>query len=543
MRLGSSTKVWGPRCIRRSRSAAEVCLQGAPGASRSQIAVRSNFTGARRIASILGAKRFLRNLAELAADMWMNDSNPSRTDVDRDGTHLVVRSTHLRNLHVPDPRVAGREDAEFDDAVGDELLDAGPRQLLVGPLFRDQEGRASRGPSDDFPQEDVGEGPKVPDRLERRGHRREGVDHEALGLILIDLAGDLLPEGRQALRGRGGQLEEREPFLGHQGSEVKSDPAHVVEVGLLAFEHRDVHAALLGLLRPVVQEVGSEDRLPGPGPAGQRDEPPGEEPPFEHPVELGQAGRCPLFGARFWNPRHGHLGHAISLFLALCMERATVSKKSVCGARRRMRTGTVTGGSSAAAPAAFESGTSWSGINLNSGYPFPSENLIATGSSTRSVVKTRMFASYMSSARNCVAKSRDRFGSKSLYGNIITALFVARKFRSAVSGTYSCASNGTSPRISSNTVEPRATPPPRRESRSRLPVDMWVSVLSTGRNIAVSAGSLKSNGSRYWNRPPARVNRYWSCRIGTPRSFRISSSRSRRSSMTFWRRIRIASAS
>src|SRR5213078_4494467 len=155
------------------------------------------------------------------------------------------------------------------------------------------------------------------------------------------------------------------------------------------------------------------------------------------------------------------------------------------------------------------------------------ENLIATGSSTRSVVKTRMFASYMSSARNCVAKSRDRFGSKSLYGNIITALFVARKFRRAVSGTYSCASNGTSPRISSRTVEPRATPPPRRESRSRLPVDMWVSVLSTGRNIAVSAGSLKSNGSRYWNRPPARVNRYWSCRIGTPRSFRISSSRAR----------------
>src|SRR5439155_1561267 len=138
--------------------------------------------------------------------------------------------------------------------------------------------------------------------------------------------------------------------------------------------HPDVHAALLGLLRPVVQEVGSEDRLPGPGPAGQRDETPGEEPPFEHPVELGQAGRCPLFGARFWNPRHGHLGHAISLFLALCMERATVSKKSVCGARRRMRTGTVTGGSSAAAPAAFESGTSWSGINLNSGYPFPKEN-------------------------------------------------------------------------------------------------------------------------------------------------------------------------
>src|SRR5436190_12391693 len=156
MRLGSSTKVWGPRCVGRSRSTAEVCLQGAPEASRSQIAVRSNFTGARRIASFLGAKRFLRNLAELAADMWMDDSNPSRTDVNRDGTHLVVRSTHLRNLHVPDPRVAGREDAEFDDAVGDELLDAGPRQILVRPLLRDPVVRASRWRSGEFPRADVG---------------------------------------------------------------------------------------------------------------------------------------------------------------------------------------------------------------------------------------------------------------------------------------------------------------------------------------------------------------------------------------------------
>src|SRR2546423_324696 len=99
------------------------------------------------------------------------------------------------------------------------------------------------------------------------------------------------------------------------------------------------------------------------------------------------------------------------------------------------------------------------------------ENLVAAGSSTRSVGKARMFASYMSSARNWVAKSRDRFGSKSLYGNIMTAFPVARKFRRAVRGTYTCASNGTSPLISSKTVEPRATPPPRRASRSRLPED------------------------------------------------------------------------
>ena len=39
------------------------------------------------------------------------------------------------------------------------------------------------------------------------------------------------------------------------------------------------------------------------------------------------------------------------------------------------------------------------------------ENLIATGSSTRSVVKTRMFASYTSSGMNWVAKSRARVGS------------------------------------------------------------------------------------------------------------------------------------
>src|SRR5947199_9417564 len=101
MRLGSSTKVWGPRGIGRSRSTAEVCLPGAPEASRSQIAVRSNFTGARRIASLLGANRFLRNLAELATDMRLHDSNPSGTDVHRSRTHLGLPSTHLRNLRVP----------------------------------------------------------------------------------------------------------------------------------------------------------------------------------------------------------------------------------------------------------------------------------------------------------------------------------------------------------------------------------------------------------------------------------------------------------
>src|SRR5438876_5205769 len=135
MRLGSSTKVCGLGGIRRLRPAPEVCLQGATEASGSRIAVRPIRRKARRTASFLGAT-LPRTLAELAADMRMDDSNPSRTDVDRDGTHLVVRSTHLRNLHVPDPRVAGREDAELDHAIRDELFHAGPRQIPARPLFR-----------------------------------------------------------------------------------------------------------------------------------------------------------------------------------------------------------------------------------------------------------------------------------------------------------------------------------------------------------------------------------------------------------------------
>src|SRR2546422_11727234 len=88
------------------------------------------------------------------------------------------------------------------------------------------------------------------------------------------------------------------------------------------------------------------------------------------------------------------------------------------------------------------------------------ENLIATGSSTRSVVKTRMFASYTSSGMNWVAKRRARGGSESLYGKAMTALFVGRKFRGAVRGTEIWPSDGTSPRTSSKTVHPPGEPPP-----------------------------------------------------------------------------------
>src|SRR2546422_11291322 len=82
------------------------------------------------------------------------------------------------------------------------------------------------------------------------------------------------------------------------------------------------------------------------------------------------------------------------------------------------------------------------------------ENLIATGSSTRSVVKTRIFASYTSSGMNWVAKRRARVGAESLYGNGMTALFVVGKFRRAGRGTEIWPSNGTAPRMSSKTVDP-----------------------------------------------------------------------------------------
>src|SRR5947208_9995945 len=132
MRLGSSTKVCGLGGIRRLRPAPEVCLQGATEASGSRIAVRPIRRKARRTASFLGAT-LPRTLAELAADMRMDDSNPSRTDVDRDATHLVVRSTHLRILHVPDPRAARREAAELEHTIGDALFPAGPTQTPTRP--------------------------------------------------------------------------------------------------------------------------------------------------------------------------------------------------------------------------------------------------------------------------------------------------------------------------------------------------------------------------------------------------------------------------
>src|SRR2546421_6049212 len=316
-------------------------------------------------------------LGEVPAYMWMDNPDSPGADVDRNGTHLVIRAAHLGDLDVSDPRLSRRDDAELDAPIRHELFHAGPRGVphRSRSFFRDQQGRAPGGTAHDLAEQDVGEGPEVPDRLEGRRHRCERVNHESLGLVLFDLPGDLLPQRRKALRGGGGNLKEGEPLLCDQRFEVESEPAHVVQVGLLALEHGNVHARLLLLLRAVVQEMGSEDRLAGTGPPGEGDQTTRQEPALEHPIELRKPGRCALLHARLRRPRHRDFGHAVNLFLALCMERATVSKKSACGARRRMWTGTERGGSLGIPPRSRDKGTSWSGINLNSGYPFANENV------------------------------------------------------------------------------------------------------------------------------------------------------------------------
>src|SRR5437879_9927654 len=138
--------------------------------------------------------------------MRMDNPDPPRGDVDRDGTHLVIRAAHLRDLDVPDPRLAGRNDAELDDAIRDELLHAGPwgTPHAPRPLLRDQQSRAPGGSADDLAEQHMREGPEVPDRLERGRHRGEGVDHESLGLVLVVLPSYLLTYRRRALRGECG---------------------------------------------------------------------------------------------------------------------------------------------------------------------------------------------------------------------------------------------------------------------------------------------------------------------------------------------------
>src|SRR2546428_1980523 len=87
------------------------------------------------------------------------------------------------------------------------------------------------------------------------------------------------------------------------------------------------------------------------------------------------------------------------------------------------------------------------------------ENLIATGSSTRSVVKTRMFASYTSSGMKWVAKRRALLGASAFYGNPIMALFAAGKCLAAVEGTQILHPIGPTPRATSITIVPRVSAP------------------------------------------------------------------------------------
>src|SRR5437870_7877576 len=101
--------------------------------------------------------------------MRMDNADSPRADVDRDGTHLVIRAAHLRDLDVPDPRLTGRDDAELDDAIRDELLAPGSRQTPHDPrpLLRDHQSLAPGGSADDLAEQHVRREPAVADRMPR----------------------------------------------------------------------------------------------------------------------------------------------------------------------------------------------------------------------------------------------------------------------------------------------------------------------------------------------------------------------------------------
>src|SRR5467141_4731826 len=133
--------------------ATELFVLGNRETTRSRIARRPNFGPPCRTGSSLRATELPPGtLGNIPAYMRMDNPDPPRADVDRDGTHLVVRAAHLCDLHVSDPRFSGRDDAELDDAIRDELLHAGPREgpHVAGPLFRDEQGRAPGGTTDDL---------------------------------------------------------------------------------------------------------------------------------------------------------------------------------------------------------------------------------------------------------------------------------------------------------------------------------------------------------------------------------------------------------
>src|SRR6266849_688494 len=88
-------------------------------------------------------------------DVYGPDRYSAVPDVDWNGSHLVVRPPHLRDLDVADPRIPGhRHQVEVDDAVRDELLHPGVRDLgpeEPGRALRDHQ-RGAAGPSDDLPE-------------------------------------------------------------------------------------------------------------------------------------------------------------------------------------------------------------------------------------------------------------------------------------------------------------------------------------------------------------------------------------------------------
>src|SRR2546428_13679929 len=178
-----------------------------------------------------------------AGDVDRPDRDSAVPDVDWNWSHLVVRPPHLRDLDVTDPRIPGhRHEVEVDDAVCDELLHPGVRDL--GPeeprrALGDHERRAA-GPPDDLPEEHVRENADVTLGPERLGHRSEGVDDQADDPRLVDVPYDLLPDRGQAFLAQRGHLEEPEQLLLLERRKVEAEAGPVSEARLAPLQHVDI---------------------------------------------------------------------------------------------------------------------------------------------------------------------------------------------------------------------------------------------------------------------------------------------------------------
>src|SRR5207247_9967625 len=121
------------------------------------------------------------------------------------------------------------------------VLDSVPKEPRY-PI-PDQEGRAT-GPTDNLPQEHVGEHADVALSPERLGHRRERIDDQADDAGLVDVPDDFLPNRGQSLRTERGHLEEPEQVLFLEWREVQAKAGHVAEIRLAPLPHGDVHPGL-----------------------------------------------------------------------------------------------------------------------------------------------------------------------------------------------------------------------------------------------------------------------------------------------------------